>query len=166
MLKPGIETITTKKLVGKRIRTNLTNNRTFELWQSFMPKRKEIQNVVGTDLISMQIYDNQLDFNDFTPGTEYEKWAAVEVSDFPVIPDGMESFTLSGGLYAVFIYKGNPADFSSTWLYIFRTWLPNSEYLLDNRPHFEILGEKFKGDDPGSEEEVWIPVKKKDNKCT
>jgi AraC family transcriptional regulator len=161
MLQPRIEILTEKKLVGKRIRTTLSNNRTFELWQSFMPKRKEIRNSVGTDLFSLQVYDAGLDFNGFTVDTEYEKWAAAEVASFDSMPDGMEPFTLEGGLYAVFHYKGNPNDFSGTWLYIFRTWLPASDYLLDNRPHFEILGEKFKRDDPDSEEEVWIPVKSK-----
>jgi AraC family transcriptional regulator len=48
-----------------------------------------------------------------------------------------------------------------TFQYIFGTWLPNSEYVLDNRPHFEILGEKYKNDDPTSEEEIWIPIKAK-----
>lgn len=32
-------------------------------------------------------------------------------------------------------------------------------YEIDFRPHFEILGEKYKNNDPGSEEEVWIPVR-------
>ncbi len=39
--------------------------------------------------------------------------------------------------------------------------LPNSEYELENRPHFEVLGEKYKNNDPNSEEEIWIPIKKK-----
>ena len=39
--------------------------------------------------------------------------------------------------------------------------MPASEYILDKRPHFEILGEKYKNDDPASEEEVWIPVRLK-----
>jgi hypothetical protein len=43
-LEPKIETITEKKLVGKRIITSFSNNRTFELWRTFMPRRKEIQN--------------------------------------------------------------------------------------------------------------------------
>jgi AraC family transcriptional regulator len=160
-MEPRIEIAAGKKLVGKRIRTNLSNNKTFELWQSFMPRRKEIRNIKGTDLISMQVYDSSLDFKDFTPDTEHEKWAAVEVTSYESIPEGMEPFDLPGGLYAVFLYKGKPDNFAGTWLYIFRTWLPSSEYVPDDRPHFEVLGEKFKHDDPGSEEEVWIPIKKR-----
>ena len=45
--------------------------------------------------------------------------------------------------------------------YIFGTWLPTSIYTIDNLPHFEILGKKYKNNDPTSEEEIWIPIKLK-----
>ena len=38
---------------------------------------------------------------------------------------------------------------------------PNSDYKPDDRPHFELLGAKYKNDDPDSEEEIWIPIKRK-----
>ena len=99
-------------------------------------------------------------FNDFNPDTEFEKWAAVEVTDLNSIPAGMESFILKAGLYAVFLHKGSGTD-NSTHQYIYSTWLPNSDYIMDDRPHFEILGEKYRNDDPGSEEEIWIPIRLK-----
>jgi AraC family transcriptional regulator len=68
---------------------------------------------------------------------------------------------LSEGLYAVFIHKGPASQGEKTFRYIFNTWLPASDYLLDNRPHFEIMGEKYKNEDSLSEEEVWIPIKLK-----
>ena len=74
----------------------------------------------------------------------------------------METFTLIGGLYVVFLYQGIASAGAKTFQYILGTWLPNSEYTLDNRPHFEILGEKYKNEDPSSEEEIWIPIKFKD----
>jgi len=45
--------------------------------------------------------------------------------------------------------------------YIMSQWLPNSKYILDHRPHFELLGAKYKNNSPDSEEEVWIPIKEK-----
>jgi AraC family transcriptional regulator len=30
---------------------------------------------------------------------------------------------------------------------------------LDQRPHVEVMGEKYKNNDPDSEEEIWIPIK-------
>ena len=153
-----IENLSEKKLVGKRLTMSLTDNKTSNLWQTFMPRRREINNRVTDELISMRVYNEPLKLGDLNQ--EFEKWAAMEVSDFENVPEKMDSYTLSGGLYAVFHYKGLSTD-NSVFVYIFGTWLPNSDYLLDDRPHFEVLGDKYKNGDPDSEEEIWIPVKHK-----
>ena len=158
-IKPTIQNLAEKKLVGKYMPMSITNNKTRELWQSFMPGLKDIPNKSTTDLISMQVYEPSY-FARFNPNNEFEKWATIEVAHFDNIPAEMESFTLTGGLYAVFHYKGSSAD-SSIFQYIFTEWLPTSAYHLDDRPHFEVLGEKYKNNDPNSEEEIWIPIKEK-----
>ncbi|MNY16278.1 Bacterial transcription activator, effector binding domain [compost metagenome] len=161
-MQPQIRTLSPKKLIGQRLQMSIAKNLTFELWSRFMPRRKEIENAIGSNLYSLQVYDSKLDIKDFNPSTLFDKWAAIEVSDLDNVPVEMESLELAGGLYAVFLYKGKPSDFASTFNYIFREWLPNSEFELDNnRPHFEILGEKYKNNDPDSEEEVWVPIRKK-----
>jgi len=157
-MKPRIEILEDKKLIGIRLKMSLTNNKTGQLWGDFSPKIKDIGNRRTNDKISLQVYDASYHTN-FNPNNEFEKWAAVEVTDFSNTPKELETFALSGGLYAVFDYKGSSND-SSIFQYIFLTWLPNSEYQLDNRPHFEVLGEKYKNNDPNSEEEIWIPIKK------
>jgi AraC family transcriptional regulator len=154
-----IETIPEKKLVGKRMRMTLSSDRTFELWRSFMLQREGIRNRVTTELISMQVYDPLKDFAEFGPHTEFEKWAVAEVSDFDDIPAGMERYCLGGGSYAVFIHRGSSETFPQTLRYIYGTWLPQSGYELDDREHFEVLGDKFRLNDVNSEEEVWIPVR-------
>ena len=158
-MEPRIELLAEKKLVGKRLNMTLSNDRTFELWHSFMPHRKEIKNSISNDLFCLQVYDKNLDFKDFNPQTEFEKWAAIEVTNFNDIPDIMETYTLKGGLYAVFIHKGAPSSFPKTFQFIFNEWLPKSEYKLDNREHFDLMGEKYKNDDPESEEEIWVPIR-------
>ena len=160
-MEPVIEILTEKKLIGKMIEMSLAENRTFELWKSFMSRRKEITNSIGTDLYSIQVYNKSFDLSDFNMDTRVEKWAVTEVEDFNNIPEGMSPYTLPGGLYAVFTYKGNPNEFHATFDYIFKTWLPASRYLPDDRPHFEIMGEKYKNNDPESEETIWVPVKTK-----
>jgi AraC family transcriptional regulator len=158
-MRPRIKIITEKKLVGKRLKMSRADNKTDKLWKSFIPRRKEITNNLTGDLISMSVYDRDY-FENFNPSSEFEKWAAIEVSDFDKIPDDMEHFILAGGLYAVFNYKGSSDDIS-IFLYIFGSWLPNSDYNLDDRPHFEVLGNKYKNKDPKSEEQIWIPIKPK-----
>ncbi|MCX6225336.1 MAG: GyrI-like domain-containing protein [Bacteroidia bacterium] len=123
--------------------------------------RIEIANQISDLLYAIQVYGPSMNFETFNPDYPFIKWATVEVPDFDSIPEGMKPFTLPGGLYAVFIHKGTGAEASKTFGYIFGTWLPASEYIADQRPHFEILGEKYKRNDPSSEEEVWIPIKHK-----
>lgn len=125
-----------------------------------MPRRKEITNNLSNELVSLVLY-NSNHFNDFNPTNEFERWAAVEVEDFANVPAEMETFVLSSGLYAVFHYIGSTDGIASFYQNIFTVWLPNSEYELDHRPHFEILGEKYKNNDPLSEEEFFIPIKQK-----
>jgi AraC family transcriptional regulator len=150
-------TIEPKKLLGICLEMSLAENRTGELWRGFMPRLKEIETRVGNHLHSLQVYDEDY-FQQFSPTREFEKWALAEVKNFSVIPDEMEPFELPGGLYAVFQHKGMGTEIFQL---IFQEWLPKSGYTLDNRPHFEILGEKYKQGNPDSEEEIWIPVKQK-----
>jgi AraC family transcriptional regulator len=156
-MTPRIEILTERKLIGKRLQTSIINNKTHELWRNFIPRRAEILNPISSDLFAVQVYGSTY-FESFNPNTIFEKWATLEVTDFENIPAEMESFTLSVGLYAVFVLKGHSIEIFD---YIFRTWIPNSKYNLDHRPHFEILGAKYKKDDPNSEEEIWIPIKEK-----
>lgn len=155
-MDPRIEILKEKKLIGMKLTMSLAENKTHLLWKSFMPRIKEITNNISTDLISMQVQKESLRLGDFNQ--KFDKWSAVEVTDFNDVPQGMESFVLDGGLYAVFSYKGLSTD-NSIFLYIFGTWLPNSGYTLDNRPQFEVLGKKYRNNDLDSEEDIWIPIK-------
>lgn len=147
-----------KKLIGKKLQMSLTNNKTAFLWSSFMPHLSTIQNKVSNDLFSLQVYDKNY-FDKFNPNKEFVKWALIEVSDFDNVPPSLETFIIPSGQYAVFIHKGDTREFYKTAQYIYETWLPNSNFKLDNRTHFEIIGEKTKINDPNSEEEFWIPIK-------
>lgn len=160
-MEPRIEFLPQKKLVGKSVEMSLANNKTQELWRSVMPLVKTLPNSVSSELFSIQIYDANINFANFSPQTTFTKWAAVEVSNFNTIPSKLSVHTLSGGLYAIFTHKGSPQDFPKTSQYIFGEWLPKSDYELDQREHFEVLGSKYKNDSPDSEEEVWIPIRLK-----
>lgn len=159
-MTPRIETTSQKKLVGKRLKMSYADYRIGELWSSFMPIRKEIKHSLGTDLVSLVVYQ-PTHFTNFKPNNEFDRWATVEVANFDQVPTEMESFILPAGLYAIFQYTGLASGISSFYQTIFTVWLPNSDYNLDDRPHFEILGAKYKNNDPSSEEEIWIPIKAK-----
>ena len=161
MQQPKIINIQDRKLIGLSLQTFLAENKTFELWRTFKPRVKEINNRVHTGYYSIQVYNDDFDIRQFTPNIIFEKWAATEVSDFDDTPEGLKDFTLPGGDYAVFIHKGTSQEFPKTAGYIYGEWLPKSKYTLDNRPHFEYIPENNKPNDPNAEEEVWIPIKLK-----
>jgi len=157
-LIPEIKTMPRTLLAGRHLTMSFAEDRTYELWSNFMPLRKSIPDAVGNDLYSLQVFANGY-FESFDPSRSFEKWAAVQVYNYDAIPGGMETLVIPEGLYAVFIHKGPASEAARTFGYIFQTWLPASGYNIDNRPHFEILGEKYRNNDPSSEEEVWIPIR-------
>jgi AraC family transcriptional regulator len=156
--EPRIEHTAEKFFVGHMIRMSLVNNRTRELWSGFRPIAGQVNNRVGQDFINLQVYPQGY-YENFSPANEYEAYALVEVSTLENIPENLLPFTLPAGDYAVFIHKGGPAAAPQMFQYILSEWLPGSEYQLDNRPHFEVLGEKYSNTDPDSEEEMWLPIK-------
>ena len=158
-MEARIKILTEKKLIGKHIIMSFVENKTFQLWSSFMPERKEIKNSIDSNLYSLEVFPVGY-FNHFDPKNTFEKWAAIEVLDFNEIPPNMKALTIPTGRYAVFIHKGPATAADKTYGFIFTQWLPNSEYDVDDRPHFAVMTEKYKKDDPDSEEEIWIPVKK------
>lgn len=142
-----------------RRRMSLSNHKVRELWQGFRPRVGEIADRLGSDFFSIQHYPEDFKMADFRPTTEFDKLAAVEVSSYDKIPEDMESYELAGGKYAVFIHHGPASAFAKTFQYIYNVWIPNSEYELDKRDQFEILGPNYRPDDPDAEEEVWIPIR-------
>jgi AraC family transcriptional regulator len=155
--QPEIVVFPGARLIGLNQKMSFIQNTTQLLWQTFMPRRREIQ-VLTTDLYSIQLYPEGF-FEHFKPATQFEKWAATAVSATVAPHAGMEMVAIPDGKYAVFQYKGNPANGAEVFRYIFTEWLPQSGYVLDNRPHFEVLGEKYKNGSDDSEESIYIPVK-------
>jgi len=146
-------------LAGRRIQTSLAANETVHLWRTFMPGVKSISGRMNGDFYSVRIYSAGLEMESFTPDTPFEEWAAVRIDSGARIPEDMEILLMESGLYAVFTIRGTAADFMWSARHIYLDWLPKSGHRLDDRPHFTLMGEKYLPDDPGSEEEFWIPVR-------
>lgn len=159
-MQPKIVELKDMKLVAIRDRMSFADNKTGGLWQRFMPRRGEIKNKCGSGLYSIEIYPPAF-FEKFDSQMEFEKLAAVEVTEFDYVPDNMEAFILQGGKYAVFVHKGPASAVPITYRYIFETWMPDSGFVLDDRPHIAIMGDKYRNEDRDSEEELLIPVKLK-----
>ncbi|MFI8684962.1 GyrI-like domain-containing protein [Rossellomorea sp. NPDC077527] len=159
-MKPIIIKVEEKKLIGKSKGMSLAEDSTKELWQSFMPHRKSIPHRVDEKLYNMKIFEPGFDLKNLIPSTPFQKWAAVEVQLFDSVREGMETYTLHGGLYAKFLHQGLASRFHETIQYIHTKWMPSSGYELDDREHFERFDEHYNPADPNAVEEVWIPIKR------
>ena len=127
-------------------------------FSEFIPKRNDISNNISEDIFEVLLY-NKAYFKNFNPNNMFIKWACLEVSDFENTHKNMKQLPIESGLYARFNYKGLAKDIGELMTFIHSDWLPNSEYELDDRPHFNILGKKYKNNHPDSQETVCIPIK-------
>jgi AraC family transcriptional regulator len=160
IMEPRILTMERKIIIGNHRRMSMRHEGTVDLWRSFMPRRNEILNPSTAELICAQVYDHEFDFRQSTLETRFDKWAGREVVSADHVPSGMEVLEIPSGLYAVFHYVGRPVDCEDFFYNIYFKWLPESGYERDDRPHFEVLGEKYKNDDPSSEEDVYVPIRR------
>lgn len=123
-----------------------------------MPERHQIQDRIGTNVYSVQRYPEKY-FEEFNLGRFFEKWAAVEVPDGAVVPEGFNALTIESGLYAIFEHKGTVGNLEAIQ-YIYEQWLPRSGYTLADRPHFERLPEDYKEQGDQAHETIYIPVER------
>ena len=156
--KPQILQGAERKVVGISGNMSIAKYEVKALWEAFMPRRKEVRNTISEELLSLTIYPEDY-FASFDPDKTFEKWAGAEVSSFPNLPSMMQAVVIPAGLYAVFQAKGLSSD-NAIYRYIFQQWLPESGYEIDQRPHFEVLGEQYRQDDPEAQEMIWIPIRK------
>jgi AraC family transcriptional regulator len=158
LMLPEMITIPSIRIIGMRTDMSIANNKVSELWRRFKPRIKEIDHRIGENFFSVQVYESPAYFKSFDPDARFEKWAAVEAGPHATVPEEMESMEIEGGLYAVFEYRGTPDMFYRTAMFIYGEWLPQSAYLLDNRPHFEIMEPGYGPVNPESTEKVYVPV--------
>lgn len=149
-----IEIIESKKLIGFSILTSFQEDKTPIVWRQFMMRRNEIFNRISNQLFSLQIYPEN-----FAPNQSFRKFALAEVSDFENVPKEFETFELESGKYLVFNYKGKAENGPEIFRYIFQNFIPENQFEVDNRPHFEIFGDDYNPNSDSAEEEIWIPIK-------
>ena len=149
-----IAIIEPKKLIGFSITTSFQDDKTQIVWRKFMMRRNEIVNQTSNQLFSLQIYPEN-----FTANQTFRKYALAEVSDFDNIPNNFDTFELESGKYLVFSYKGKAENGPEIFRYIFQNFIPENQFEVDNRPHFEIFGDDYNPNSDSAEEEIWIPIR-------
>ncbi|WP_232066328.1 GyrI-like domain-containing protein [Hymenobacter sp. BT18] len=156
-LQPRIIEAPARRLLGFSQLMSRAEDQTALLWRTFMPRRREVASPTSPDLFSVTQYPAGY-FAAYDPHAVFCKWAAVAVADATPVPVGMAPLTIPAGQYAVFDYRGSSLD-TRVFAYILLEWLPASGFVLDDRPHLEVLGPGYRNADPTSEEEIWLPIR-------
>jgi len=155
--EPRLIRVEPVRLAGLSASMSYREDQTVQLWQRFMPRRRELTGLLNDDLISLQIFPDDF-FRNPDPAVRFTKWACAEIGEQALLPAGFEELRLPAGDYTVLSYRGPGGD-EGLFRQIFGTLLPSIAMEPDNRPHFERLGTGFRHGDPQSEEELWIPVR-------
>lgn len=127
------------------------------LWRAFAMIRRHFPERFSTTQYSVSLYPARF-FLDFSADRSFLKWAAAPMTGDTDPPGALKWLDIPPGRYAVFEYRGAAEGGASFFEYIFKEWLPQSGFILDTRPHFEILPPDYRPDDIDATEWVYIPV--------
>jgi AraC family transcriptional regulator len=135
-------------VVGLRITTKPKSPEIPKLWDAFVPRMNELQNI-SEPYVSygvMASVDSGLDY-----------MAGNPVSEVDELPVGMSRWDIAETTYAVF--EATLSTLPETFDYIFGVWLPASAYKQGSGPLLERYGETFSPDNP--DVDIYVPVIRK-----
>jgi AraC family transcriptional regulator len=121
-----------------------------QLWGKLMPRAGEITHI-NERYEAYGVADNF----DQESG-EFSYLAGYAVSKVEELPEGMVSWDVPEGRYAVFTCT--LPTLMETIHTIYRTWLPESEYKRSDAPEFEFYSKDFDGDDDNSPMYYYVPI--------
>ncbi|MBO3116949.1 GyrI-like domain-containing protein [Winogradskyella sp. DF17] len=153
-MNPSVLDVSEKVLIGMSDTILMSESHKIgQLWQKFMPNKHLIKNTINNHHFAVQVYNSEN-----TMDKPFQIWATIEVSEANTIPAEMDVVTIPNGLYAKFTLRG--MEIGRLYQDIMTTWLPSSGYIIDNRPHFQIMDERYKNNSTSSEEDVYVPITK------
>ncbi len=156
IMQPRFEHLDALTVVGLAGQFTMENNTIPQLWDKFNPRAMEIQDARYDCCLGLCYYEPN-----YEKGKTFTYMAGRIVNQANDIPQGMTVREVPASDYAVFEHKGSLETLQKTYDYIFREWLPASEYEMVPQDDFEWYDYRFKFGQPDSILEIWIPVKKK-----
>lgn len=134
------------EIIGIESEKNNIADKLPELWNNFIPRLKEINNLVGETcygIISQEKDKEGISKLFYLACTEVSSPTPNDSAD---LPTGMVSTSLAKQHYAEFQHKGmvNIENVNRTINYIYSSWLLNSDMRHTYQPDIEIYGPEFK----------------------
>jgi AraC family transcriptional regulator len=135
------------EVVGMKYRGKNEGNEIPQLWNTFVPRIKEISHRVDNDL-SFGVMDNY----DEATG-EFDYFACVAVDSTRDVPKDMASYAIPEQTYSVF--KCTLPTIRDAFQYANQEWFPASDYKRAPGPEFELYDKDFDKDETIY---IYIPI--------
>ena len=125
-------------------------------YHSLMERKVEIQHRKNEEVILIQIYPKESDFN-----PQVDKFTTIlcyEVSKQGDVPSSMISHTINESKYVTYTHKGPESQLSKSYDYVYGQWIRET----GNEPKyydFEIWDERYKPESPDNEIDLFIALK-------
>ena len=126
-----------------------------ELWTRFTQQVHRVPNRIGREMYGI-IYERPKAKKSHSDELQYI--AAVAVTSASDIAEGMVSFEVPAGTFAVFVHRGPIHQIGATMHAIYRDWLPQSGYRHAGTADVEVYDHRFCVAGEESEMEYWIPI--------
>ena len=146
------------KVIGMLIRTNMLENKIPKLWDEFIGRMEELNEIAVPECTLGICLAVAVD--DISDNTDFGYIAGRVVKNNSFIPDGMIYHELLEQEVAVFTHVGSLDNLSETYNYIYEEWLPESGYELADGDEVEWYDSRFKYDSADSQMDIHIPIKK------
>jgi predicted transcriptional regulator YdeE len=153
MQKPRFESREAFRVIGMHVRSTPFSDDFPKLWDAFIPRMDEIIGRSEKHASYGVEWDSDKESDQFS----YLAGFAV-VADAP-IPEGMMEVHIPAQEYAIFDFELK--DIQATMMYIYKKWLPTSEYRTSGGPEFELYDERFNPKKGKDEMSMYVPVIKK-----
>ncbi|MCK4956111.1 MAG: AraC family transcriptional regulator [Candidatus Cloacimonetes bacterium] len=148
------------KVVGMVIKTKVEDSKIPELWEEFIGRMNELEEVAVPDCsLGICLYEGE----DYKEGEEFSYMVALVVKDDSIIPAGMVYREIPKTKVAVFTHTGPIEELGETYNYIYEEWFPQSAYALAEADEIEWYDSRFKFDEQDSKMDIHIPIKDADH---
>ena len=141
--------------MGFSTETSLLEDQTALVFKQLMIWRKDSEEHRAQPVYDIKVYPEAY-FSSFNPSRSFTKWAAVLQKDTMQVEE-LQSYVVDKGLYLCFTCEGRVS--AQFFQELYSSWLPQSEYELDDRPHFDKLWPDPAQRGAVLKEEIYIPVK-------
>jgi len=128
-----------------------------QAWDRFFEVEPSIRSRVNKKVC----YGVEVFGKESTLGGDWFYFPSVQVSDLKEIPGILFAKTFPACRCVVFSVTGGIPKLGEVFRYIYAEWLPASGYEIAYPWDFEVYGEQFKGDEPDSLIDIYIPVREK-----